>query len=98
LPGQKAPTAARALPTGRDSSGFRRVLYPRANAGTECWSGQRCPAAQRTVTRRPASAPGSARRSQGRDNRCALLDWGTASRLPATQTLTAHTSVAVCES
>src|SRR5215813_5260168 len=29
---QKASTAARALPTGRDSSGFRNVLYLRANA------------------------------------------------------------------
>ena len=97
LPDQKAPIAAHALPTGRGSSGFRNVLYPRANAHTECWSGQPCPAGPRRVTRRRASAPGSAHHNRGKGNQCALLGSGTASRLPATQSLTARTSVAVCE-
>src|SRR5215470_11011804 len=97
LPDQKSPTVARALPTGRDSSGFRIVLYPRANASRVCWSDQPRPAGQRRVARRLASALESVHRNQDMDNRCALLAWGKASRPPAIQTLTARTSVAVCE-
>src|SRR4030095_411068 len=86
-----------ALPTGRDSSGFRNVLYPRANASRECSSDQLPPAGQRRVARRLSSALESVHRSQDMDNRCALLAWGKASRPPAIQNLTARTSVAVCE-
>jgi hypothetical protein len=70
---QKAPIAVRALPTGRGSSGFRRVLYPHANAHTGCWSGQPCPAGPQRATRRRASALGSVRRSRGKGNQSALL-------------------------
>lgn len=96
-PDQKAPTAVRALPTGRDSSGFRRVLGPRANARTGCSSGQPYPAGQRITTCHLASARVSARRSRDRDNQHAPLAWERASRLPATQTLTGRTSVVVSE-
>src|SRR5262245_19137818 len=97
LPDQKASTAARALPTGRDSSGFRNVRYPRANASRECYIDQPRPTGQRRVALRIASALESVHRSQDMDNRCALLAWGKASRPPAIQNLTARTSVAACE-
>ena len=97
-PDQKASTAVHALPTGRDSSGFRRGLCPRANARTKCSSGQRYLADQRITTRHLASARVSARRSRDRDNQYAPLAWERASRLPATQILTGRTSVVVSES
>ena len=97
LPNQSAPTVVRALPTGRDSSGFRRALSFRASASTEYWSGQPYPEDRRRGFSRRASAPESARRNQDTGNQHVPLVLGIASRLPATQTLTARTSVAVFE-